>query len=50
MPSFAPFAATSRSALRAISSPPATAKPSIAAISGFFGGPWTIPAKPFPST
>ena len=35
MPSLAPSAATIRSQARAISSPPATAKPSIAAISGF---------------
>ena len=46
MPSLAPLAATIRSQASAISSPPATAKPSIAAISGFSAGFWTIPAKP----
>src|SRR3954451_6894760 len=50
MPRRAPRAATIRSHASAISSPPATAKPSIAAISGFRGGPSAIPAKPRPST
>src|SRR6476620_731748 len=46
IPSFAPRAATMRSQARAISRPPATAKPSIAAISGFFEPRWTMPANP----
>src|SRR5215210_8017602 len=50
MPSLAPRAATMRSQASATSSPPATAKPSIAAMSGLRGGPWTMPAKPRPST
>ena len=45
-PSRAPRAATIRSQASAISQPPATAKPSIAAISGFWGGRCTIPANP----
>ena len=46
MPSFAPAAATIRSQASATSRPPATAKPSIAAMIGLRGGCWTIPAKP----
>src|SRR6516165_4831383 len=46
IPSFAPFAATIRSQERAISIPPATANPSIAAISGLRAARWAIPAKP----
>ena len=46
MPSCASLAATIRSQASAISKPPATAKPSIAAISGLRGGRWAIPAKP----
>src|SRR4051794_26647649 len=46
MPSLAPRAATIRSQASAISSPPATAKPSIAAIRGLREARWTIPAKP----
>ena len=45
MPSLAPLAATIRSQARAISRPPATAKPSIAAISGFAAGFWTMPGE-----
>ena len=50
MPSLAPRAATIRSQASATSSPPATAKPSIAAMIGLRGGPSTMPAKPRPST
>src|SRR4051794_26873074 len=39
-----------RSHASAISSPPATAKPSIAAMSGLRAERWTMPAKPRPST
>src|SRR3954452_8086631 len=46
MPSLAPRAATIRSQASTISSPPATAKPSIAAIRGLREARWTIPAKP----
>src|ERR1700730_11013124 len=46
MPSLAPLAATIRSQASAISSPPATAKPSIAAIRGLREARWAIPAKP----
>src|SRR4051794_38717320 len=46
MPSLAPFDATIRSQASAISNPPATAKPSIAAISGLRDARWTMPAKP----
>src|SRR5947209_324619 len=46
MPSLAPLAATIRSHASAISSPPARAKPSIAAISGLREARWVIPAKP----
>src|SRR4051812_13561222 len=45
-PSLAPRAATMRSQASAISSPPATPKPSIAAISGLRDARWTMPAKP----
>src|SRR3954470_9101224 len=50
IPSFAPREATIRSQASAISKPPATAKPSIAAMIGLRGGPWTMPAKPRCST
>src|SRR3954447_16148408 len=50
MPRRAPREATMRSQASAISRPPATAKPSIAAISGLAGGRSAIPAKPRPST
>src|SRR5215218_6814355 len=50
MPKRASRAATIRSQASAISNPPATAKPSTAAISGLRGGPWTMPAKPRRST
>ena len=50
MPRRAPFDATIRSQASAISKPPATAKPSIAAMIGLIGGPWTMPAKPRCST
>src|SRR3954467_1540732 len=46
MPSLAPRAATMRSQASATSSPPATAKPSIAAINGLRDGRWTMPANP----
>ena len=46
MPSLAPRAATSRSQASAISSPPATANPSMAAMTGLRGGCWTMPANP----
>src|SRR3954468_11878607 len=46
MPNFAPEAATIRSHASAISKPPATAKPSTAAISGLRDARWTMPAKP----
>src|SRR4051794_12269598 len=46
MPSLAPLAATIRSQASAISSPPATANPSIAAISGLSAGFLAISAKP----
>src|SRR4051812_39871512 len=46
MPSLAPLAATMRSQASATSSPPATAKPSMAAISGLREARWTMPAKP----
>src|SRR3954468_1584613 len=46
MPSLAPFDATIRSQASAISKPPATAKPSIAAISGLRDARCTMPAKP----
>src|SRR3954449_3883591 len=46
MPSLAPLLATIRSQARAISKPPATAKPSTAAISGLREARWTMPAKP----
>ncbi len=46
IPIFAPFAATIRSHASAISIPPATAKPSIAAISGLRDARWAMPAKP----
>src|SRR3954447_5088184 len=46
MPSFAPREATIRSQASAISKPPATAKPSIAAMIGLRGGPCTMPANP----
>ena len=46
MPSLASRAATMRSQASATSSPPATAKPSIAAISGLRDARWTMPAKP----
>src|SRR3954451_19763129 len=45
-PSFASRAATMRSQASALSSPPATAKPSTAAISGLRDARWTMPAKP----
>ena len=48
MPSFAPSAATIRSQASAISSPPATAKPSIAAISGLSEPRSVIPRKAAP--
>ena len=50
MPSRAPREATIRSHASATSSPPATAKPSIAAISGLSAERWVMPAKPRPST
>ena len=50
MPSFAPRAATTMSQDSATSRPPATAKPSIAAISGLSAERWVMPAKPRPST
>src|SRR5215204_1957054 len=50
MPKRAPFAATIRSQASATSKPPATAKPSTAAMIGLRGGPWTMPAKPRCST
>src|SRR5204863_412751 len=46
MPILAPLAATIRSQARAISIPPATAKPSTAAISGLRDARWALPAKP----
>src|SRR3954468_2823741 len=46
MPSLAPFDATIRSQASAISKPPATAKPSIAAMSGLRDARCTMPAKP----
>src|SRR3954453_22171665 len=46
MPSLAPLAATIRSQARATSRPPATAKPSIAAMSGLRDARCTMPAKP----
>src|ERR1700758_5560173 len=46
MPSLAPLAATIRSHASAISRPPATAKPSIAAISGLREARCAMPAKP----
>jgi hypothetical protein len=46
MPIFAPFAATIRSHASATSRPPASAKPSIAAISGLRAARWAMPAKP----
>src|SRR3954454_16287811 len=46
MPNFAPEAATIRSHASAISKPPATAKPSKAAISGLRDALWSMPAKP----
>ena len=46
MPSLAPRAATIRSQASATSRPPATAKPSTAAISGLAEARWVIPAKP----
>ena len=47
MPSFAPARRRRcRSQASAISRPPATAKPSIAAMSGLRDARWTIPAKP----
>ena len=46
MPSLASRAATIRSQASATSSPPATAKPSMAAISGLRDARWTMPAKP----
>src|SRR4051794_30046633 len=46
MPSLAPLDATRRSQASAISRPPATAKPSIAAISGLREARLTMPAKP----
>src|SRR4051794_17128145 len=46
MPSLAPLLATMRSQASAISKPPATAKPSIAAISGLRDARCTMPAKP----
>ena len=50
MPSRAPRAATIRSHASATSSPPATANPSTAAISGLSAERWVMPAKPRPST
>ena len=46
MPMRAPLAATMRSHDRAISRPPASAKPSTAAISGLRDARWAMPAKP----
>src|SRR4051794_36648166 len=46
MPSLAPRAATMRSQASAISKPPATAKPSTAAMSGLRDARCTMPAKP----
>src|SRR4051812_17952772 len=46
MPSLALRPATIRSHASATSSPPATAKPSIAAMSGLRDARWTMPAKP----
>src|SRR3954469_7797536 len=46
MPSLAPLLATMRSQASAISKPPATAKPPIAAISGLRDARCTMPAKP----
>ncbi len=48
-PRRAPREATIKSQASATSSPPATAKPSTAAISGFSAGRSTIPANPRPS-
>src|SRR3954447_14361590 len=50
MPSLAPLAATMRSQASATSSPPATAKPSMAAISGLREARLTMPANPRAAT
>jgi len=46
IPTLASRAAAIRSQASATSKPPATAKPSIAAMIGFSGGRWAMPANP----
>ncbi len=50
IPNLASSAATTRSQASTASNPPASAYPSTAAISGFFGGRWAKPPNPRPST